>query len=172
MKQNLLFDEKDKVAYCKIAKVGSNTWLNNFIKLGIYKIQMAEVIIANIIFLANRSITNEDNIHILAPSLWPPPWANLVSAWMNVTSLVIVRHPMARLASVYYNKFVKQRQRPVWKFYIKTIIQEYRQDEDEGEEEDEEKGENYRGEEFEYIKKPTPNEFIKYVSSFKDSFNW
>ena len=77
---------------------------------------------------------------------------------------------MARLASVYYNKFVKQRQRPVWKFYIKTIIQEYRQDEDE--DEDEEKGENYRGEEFEYVEKPTPNEFIKYVSSFKDSFNW
>merc|ERR1719320_881145 len=54
MKQNLLFDDKDKVAYCKIAKVGSNTWLNNFIKLGIYKIQMAEAIIVNIIFQANR----------------------------------------------------------------------------------------------------------------------
>ena len=48
MKQNLLFDDKDKVAYCKIAKVGSNTWLNNFIKLGIYKIQI-DVIIANIV---------------------------------------------------------------------------------------------------------------------------
>ena len=49
-KQNLLFDDKDKVAYCKIAKVATSTWCNHFIKLGIYQIQMTEVIIANIIF--------------------------------------------------------------------------------------------------------------------------
>ena len=61
---------------------------------------------------------------------------------------------MARLASVYYNKFVKQRQRPVWKAYIRYIIREYRQDEDE---EEEEKGEKN----YEYVDKPTPNEFIK-----------
>ena len=48
MKQNLLYDDKDKVAYCKIAKVATNTWCNHFIKLGIYQIHI--FIIANNIF--------------------------------------------------------------------------------------------------------------------------
>ena len=47
---------------------------------------------------------------------------------------------------------------PEWKAYIRYIIREYRQDE---EEDDELKGENYNDEESEYVDKPTPNEFIK-----------
>ena len=123
---------------------------------------------ANNYFTANRSVTSKDNIHILAPSLWPLPSTNLVSAWRNVTSLVIVRHPMARLASVYYNKFVKKRHKPEWRAYTDIIIKEYRH---KGEEDDdEEEGNNFHGNEYEEVDKITPNEFIKYVFSFKCSF--
>ena len=33
-KDSLIFDNKDGVAYCQIAKVASSTWCNHFIKLG------------------------------------------------------------------------------------------------------------------------------------------
>ena len=34
--------------------------------------------------------------------------------WGSLTSIVIVRHPMARLASVYYQKFVELREHTSW----------------------------------------------------------
>ena len=33
-KNSFIFDQKDGVGYCQIAKVGSSTWSNNFIQLG------------------------------------------------------------------------------------------------------------------------------------------
>ena len=33
-KNSLIFDQKDGVGYCQIAKVGSSTWSSNFIQLG------------------------------------------------------------------------------------------------------------------------------------------
>jgi hypothetical protein len=45
-----------------------------------------------------------DALQLLAPKLWPPPAEReqLEDAWAKTTSIVIVRHPLARLASVYY----------------------------------------------------------------------
>jgi hypothetical protein len=45
-----------------------------------------------------------DALQLLAPKLWPPPTEmdQLEDAWAKTTSIVIVRHPLARLASVYY----------------------------------------------------------------------
>jgi hypothetical protein len=45
-----------------------------------------------------------DALQLLAPKLWPPPPEpdQLEDAWTKTTSIVIVRHPLARLASVYY----------------------------------------------------------------------
>ena len=34
LKNSLIFDNKDKVGYCQIAKVASSTWCNHFIHLG------------------------------------------------------------------------------------------------------------------------------------------
>jgi hypothetical protein len=45
-----------------------------------------------------------DALQLLAPKLWPPPAERdqLEDVWAKTTSIVIVRHPLARLASVYY----------------------------------------------------------------------
>ncbi len=51
-----------------------------------------------------------DALQLLAPKLWPPPTERdqLEDAWANTTSIVIVRHPLARLASVYYQVHKEQ----------------------------------------------------------------
>ena len=43
--------------------------------------------------------------------------ANVTSAWHaeDNLSIVIVRHPMSRLASVYYQKFVELKEHKAWK---------------------------------------------------------
>ena len=52
----------------------------------------------------------------------------LVSSWAGTTSIVIVRHPMARLASIYYQKFVKLATHQTWASKIKMIITKFRDD--------------------------------------------
>ncbi len=54
-----------------------------------------------------------DALQLLAPKLWPPPPERdqLEDAWVKTTSIVIVRHPLARLASVYYQ--VEQQRKPM-----------------------------------------------------------
>ena len=38
IKNSLIYDEKDGVSYCQIAKVASSSWCNHFIKLGKFEI--------------------------------------------------------------------------------------------------------------------------------------
>ena len=72
-------------------------------------------------------------LQIFAPKLWPPPPpAQLVSSWSQVTSLVIVRHPLARLVSVYYQKFVKLAKHETWAPKIRFIIEKFRTDPESG----------------------------------------
>ena len=85
-------------------------------------------------------------LQLFAPTLWPAPTSNLKSSWSEVTSIVIVRHPMARLASVYYEKFIELYQHMTWASLIARIIQQYRREGDEGRKD-----------------QPTPNEFIRFV---------
>ena len=66
-------------------------------------------------------------------------------AWEDIMSIVIVRHPLSRLASVYYNKFIEKYQDIKWASFIEKMIKLYRTEEKEGVQE-----------------QPTPNEFIKY----------
>ncbi len=40
------------------------------------------------------------------------------------TTMVITRHPFSRLASVYYEKMIKNRK--AWKGMVETIIRKYR----------------------------------------------
>jgi hypothetical protein len=52
----------------------------------------------------------------------------LVSSWADTTSIVIVRHPMARLASIYYQNFVKLATHQTWAPKIKMIISKFGDD--------------------------------------------
>ena len=83
-------------------------------------------------------------LQIFAPTLWPAPSSNLKSSWSEVTSIVIVRHPMSRLASVYYQKFIELYQDQAWASLIASMIQQYRRQGEVGRED-----------------QPTPNEFIR-----------
>ena len=80
---------------------------------------------------------------VYAPSLWPPP-ANLMPSWSSLVSMVIVRHPMSRLASVYYQKFVEKSHHRAWVPFIK-IMRWFRGKEEQGPDD-----------------QPTPNEFIRW----------
>ena len=83
-------------------------------------------------------------LQIYAPTLWPAPSTNVQSRWEEVVSIVIVRHPMSRLASVYYQKFIELYQNKGWAGLIESIIQNYRGKGEEGPED-----------------QPTPNEFLR-----------
>ena len=87
----------------------------------------------------------QNALQLFAPSLWPPP-VDMLSQWANMTSIVIVRHPMARLASVYYQKFIELYQNKGWASVIRTMINKYR-------------GKGEKGPK----DQPTPNEFIRQV---------
>ena len=58
--------------------------------------------------------------------------------------MVIVRHPLARLASVYYQKFIQLYQHKAWVGLIKSMIKKYR-----------------RKDEVAHPDQPTPTEFIR-----------
>lgn len=132
LKNSLIFDKKDGIGYCQIAKVASSTWCNHFIGL------------ANV---TNKEYYKWRNaLQIYAPTLWPAPSTNVQSRWGEVTSIVIVRHPMSRLASVYYQKFIELYQNKGWAGLIESIIQNFRGKGEEGPED-----------------QPTPNEFLRFV---------
>ena len=59
-----------------------------------------------------------------AQELWPMP-GNLIDLWGNMTSLVIVRHPMSRLVSAYHDKIIKQPSK-YWAQLANQIIGTYR----------------------------------------------
>ena len=86
-------------------------------------------------------------LQLFAPSLWPAPSSNVKNQWNKVISIVIVRHPMSRLASVYYQKFIELYQNKGWAGVIKSIIKKYRKNLNDGPKD-----------------QPTPNEFLRYIS--------
>ena len=62
-----------------------------------------------------------------------------------------VRHPLARLASVYYQKFIELYQNKGWASLIKFMIEKYRTNATAGPPD-----------------KPTPNEFIRQEGFFNE----
>ena len=56
--------------------------------------------------------------------LWPAP-ENVTDLWNTTLSIVIVRHPMSRIASAYYEKFIKQPAK-YWGVWGQKIIEKYR----------------------------------------------
>jgi len=132
LKNSLIYDNKDGIGYCQIAKVASSTWCNHFIRL------------ANVTRKEHHKWRNA--LQIFAPTLWPAPTSNVMSEWKKVTSIVIVRHPMSRLASVYYQKFIELYQNKGWAALIGSIIKNYRKEGEEGPKD-----------------QPTPNEFLRFV---------
>ena len=70
---------------------------------------------------------------MFAPQLWPPPKKEeLQPAWENLTTIVIVRHPFARLASVYYQKFVDKKEHKAWGPIVKGVVKKFRPDPNSG----------------------------------------
>ena len=86
----LIYDPKDKVSYCSVPKVASSTWCWHFIQL--------------------TNMTQEDIskrhqvLQTFAPHVWPAPAdpQDFQDAWGNTTSIVIVRHPLARYTRPQY----------------------------------------------------------------------
>lgn len=138
IRQNtLIYDKKDGISYCQIAKVASSSWCNHFIKLA--KVSDKEY----------RRWSEAKQL--FAPKLWPPPTKqeDLLEAWHaeDNLSIVIVRHPMSRLASVYYQKFIELKDHKAWKKVIRRVIARYRKSVG---------GEGPEG-------YPTPNEYLRFI---------
>jgi len=110
----LVYDPQDQVAYCMIAKAASSTWCTHFINL------------ANPVESIRTRYRNA--LQLLAPKLFPAPAdpVRLVQGWQQTTSIVIVRHPLARLASVYKQKFVNLASHKSWGAINKRVIRKYR----------------------------------------------
>lgn len=84
----ILYDKPDGISHCSIAKVASTTWCRHFINLA--------------------GVDPEGIIEqFYVKHLWPLPTDVPVEQAMGETlSFVIVRNPLSRLASVYYEKFL------------------------------------------------------------------
>jgi len=134
IKNSLIFDKDDKISYCQIAKVASSSWCNHFIKL------------ANV--SDKERYRWRDALQVLAPTLWPQPSQNLLEEWHDEQnlSIVIVRHPLSRLASVYYQKFVELSAHKSWSKLISSIIARYRPSGQTGPSD-----------------RPTPTEYVRYI---------
>ena len=94
-------------------------------------------------------------LQVFAPKLWPPPPVNqLGSAWKETVSIVVVRDPLARLASLYFQKFVKLAKHETWAPLIKSIIKKFREDPNTGDKN--------------HI---TPDEMLRYLSCYNNKQN-
>ena len=69
---------------------------------------------------------------LLVRNIIPPAWPeNLMKAWSKVTSLMVVRHPLDRLVSLYNNKFIHRvKDNQLWAEYASDIIRNYRDESD------------------------------------------
>jgi hypothetical protein len=73
-------------------------------------------------------IENKFNPILVLESLSPPiSPENLIGSWSKVTSLMVVRHPLDRLVSLYNNKFIHRvTSNELWTAYASSIKENYR----------------------------------------------
>lgn len=108
----MVHNSRHKVSYCITPKVASSTWSMHFIKL-------ADVS-QNTIDLWSEALQT------LVVKLWPFPLnKNPLKVMEGQTSIVISRHPMERIASVYSQKLVNLGQTS-WREFSTWIIRRYR----------------------------------------------
>ena len=113
---NGIVSESGQVSWLQVA---SSTWCSHFKSL------------ANV--TEHEKDLWKEALQIFAPKLWPLPSnttaANIVETFRTdgITSIVIVRHPFTRLASVYFQKVIELSQKdPSWKKFNQNLIDYYR----------------------------------------------
>ncbi|TRY79666.1 hypothetical protein TCAL_07304 [Tigriopus californicus] len=111
-KDRMVHDKRHKVSYCMIPKVASSTWSMHFIQL------------ANV---SQKTIDHwVEALQVLVVNLWPFPMKiDPLKAMEGQTSIVISRHPLERIASVYSQKLVNLGQSS-WKDFSVWMIRSYR----------------------------------------------
>ena len=73
-------------------------------------------------------------LQLLAPKLFPAPASlpALKAGWQKTTSIVVVRHPLSRLASVYQQKLVNLAEHRSWGDLNRFIVANFRRQEEAG----------------------------------------
>jgi len=129
LSNHMMFNKDAGVSMCYIPKVASSTWIAHF---------------ANIQDVTERKKSDQKGKIEKAPRSVD----KLINVWNSKEnlSMVVVRHPLSRLVSAYYNRFVSFREKKNWKKMIKHLIGEYRQTAEGG-------PRDY----------PTPSEYIRFI---------
>jgi len=110
-----IIDIQHMVAYCKIPKVASSSFAEHFRT------------IANVTVLGLNETSWQYALNILTTKHWPElKGTNPTSVWPYLTSLVIVRHPLARLSSLYYSKITTRNEN--WASINRNAVEKYRDD--------------------------------------------
>merc|ERR1712045_1015840 len=94
----MMFNKDAGVSMCYIPKVASSTWIAHF---------------ANIQDVTGRKKSDKKGKIEKAPRSVD----KLIDVWNSEEnlSMVVVRHPLSRLVSAYYNRFVSFREKNSWK---------------------------------------------------------
>jgi len=100
--QSFMFDSEHNLLFCRNAKVGTSSWLKNFI------------MISDKTHMLKSGEINGGNLHSTVPKLFKLPTAiNNYSDFRNLVensiSFSIVRHPFERLVSAYQDKVIDRR---------------------------------------------------------------
>lgn len=116
--KEFMFDSNSKLLFCRNAKVGTTTWLQQFLELSQYKknILMKE-------FGANYS----KKLHRTVPGLFKITSlrnTNIINLAEHTTSFSMVRHPFERLVSAYQDKLVDQTD-PFYTRVVNHIVNTY-----------------------------------------------
>jgi len=91
-----MYDPKHHLLYCKHAKVGTSTWVSEFMIISGKEDQL-------------KKIEETSNIHRVIPAMFKVPrYYRVKTLALKSNSFTMVRHPLERLVSGYQDKMVDQ----------------------------------------------------------------
>lgn len=130
---HLLYNQDAGVSMCHIPKVGSSTWIARFGQIANLKKSFDKIKMKKKLIKQRRRALNINELQ----ETWNDE-ENL--------SMVIVRHPLSRLVSCYYNRLVSMKHMKFWSEFNPSVIAQYRENPTDG-------PPDY----------PSPSEFIRFV---------